>query len=69
MNVYKQHPDDPFVVFCICMSYVHLISQKFTLGKNSLVIQVSINSLIDTSTKVLHGTYSKLKNLKSILQL
>lgn len=42
MNVYKQRPDDPFVVFCVCVSYVHLISQKFTLGKNNLVIQVKI---------------------------
>ena len=61
MNIYKQRPDDPFVVFCVCISYVHLISQKFTLGKNGLVIQVTdvqLPSFINKSTFLFPSLYS-----------
>lgn len=45
VNIHKQRPDDPFPVFCVCLAFVHLASQKYINSKNSLVFQVMIRRL------------------------
>lgn len=39
MPILKSRPEDPYVVFCIGLTFIHLACQKFAEKKHSLVIQ------------------------------
>lgn len=41
MCILKEHPNDPFVVFCVGITFIHMACQKFATKRHLLTIQVN----------------------------